>query len=83
VIARHAPEGVCSRAGPAAAIGVYSRDFLDHVDARDYQGHAPTPDPLRERACSEVGVRALHAAFDECAQAARAAAARSDHRPRR
>jgi SnoaL-like polyketide cyclase len=39
-VARHALEEVCSRADPAAAVGVYSRDFLDHVNARDYHGHA-------------------------------------------
>jgi SnoaL-like polyketide cyclase len=39
-VARHALEEVCSRADPAAAAGVYSRDFLDHVNARDYHGHA-------------------------------------------
>jgi hypothetical protein len=38
-LARHALERVCSRADPAAAQGVYSRDFLDHVNARDYRGH--------------------------------------------
>ena len=38
-LARHALERVCSRADPSAAVGVYSRDFLDHVNARDYRGH--------------------------------------------
>lgn len=38
-LARHALEKVCSRADPARAVGVYSRDFLDHVNARDYTGH--------------------------------------------
>jgi hypothetical protein len=38
-VARHALEEVCSNADPAAAVGVYSRDFLDHVNARDYRGH--------------------------------------------
>jgi hypothetical protein len=38
-LARHALERVCSRADPEAAEGVYSRDFLDHVNARDYRGH--------------------------------------------
>jgi predicted ester cyclase len=38
-LARHALERVCSNADPAAAVGVYSRDFLDHVNARDYRGH--------------------------------------------
>jgi predicted ester cyclase len=38
-VAQHAIERVCSNADPAAAIGVYSADFLDHVNARDYDGH--------------------------------------------
>ena len=38
-LARHALENVCSTADPGRAVGVYSRDFLDHVNARDYQGH--------------------------------------------
>jgi hypothetical protein len=38
-LARHAIEHVCSNADPAAARGVYSRDFVDHVNARDYRGH--------------------------------------------
>ena len=38
-LARHALERVCSRADPGSAVGVYSRDFLDHVNARDYRGH--------------------------------------------
>jgi hypothetical protein len=38
-LARFALERVCSRADPHAAEGVYSRDFLDHVNARDYRGH--------------------------------------------
>jgi ketosteroid isomerase-like protein len=38
-LARHALEQVCSKADPSAAAGVYSRDFLDHVNARDYRGH--------------------------------------------
>ena len=38
-LARHALEHVCARADPADAVGVYSRDFLDHVNARDYRGH--------------------------------------------
>jgi hypothetical protein len=37
-LARFALERVCSRADPAAAEGVYSSDFLDHVNARDYHG---------------------------------------------
>jgi hypothetical protein len=40
VLARHALENVCSTADPGRATGVYSRDFLDHVNARDYSGHA-------------------------------------------
>ena len=38
-VAQHALERVCSNADPAAAVGVYSPDFLDHVNARDYRGH--------------------------------------------
>ncbi|HEX8073437.1 MAG TPA: ester cyclase [Thermoleophilaceae bacterium] len=38
-LARHALERVCSNADPSAAAGVYSRDFVDHVNARDYRGH--------------------------------------------
>ncbi len=38
-IARHALERVCSNADPARAAGVYSRNFIDHVNARDYHGH--------------------------------------------
>ena len=38
-LAQQALEWVCSNADPAAAIGVYSREFLDHVNARDYHGH--------------------------------------------
>jgi hypothetical protein len=44
VLARHALERVCSNADPSAAAGIYSRDFLDHVNARDYTGH----DGIRE-----------------------------------
>jgi predicted ester cyclase len=43
-LARHALENVCSTADPGRAVGVYSRDFLDHVNARDYSGH----DGIRE-----------------------------------
>ena len=43
-LARHALERVCSTADPSRAAGVYSRDFLDHVNARDYRGH----DGIRE-----------------------------------
>jgi hypothetical protein len=38
-LARHALEQVCSGSDPSAAVGVYSRDFRDHVNARDYRGH--------------------------------------------
>jgi len=38
-LAAHALERVCSNADPVAAVGVYSHDFLDHVNARDYRGH--------------------------------------------
>jgi predicted ester cyclase len=38
-VAQHALERVCSNADPAAAVGVYSPHFLDHVNARDYHGH--------------------------------------------
>jgi ketosteroid isomerase-like protein len=45
-LARHALERVCSNADPAAAAGVYSRDFLDHVNTRDYRGHAGVKESL-------------------------------------
>jgi ketosteroid isomerase-like protein len=38
-LAGHALENVCSTADPGRAVGVYSREFLDHVNARDYRGH--------------------------------------------
>lgn len=38
-LARHALENVCSTADPGRAVGVYSVEFLDHVNARDYSGH--------------------------------------------
>jgi SnoaL-like polyketide cyclase len=38
-LARHALERVCSRPDALRAVGVYSRDFLDHVNAHDYRGH--------------------------------------------
>ena len=38
-LARHALENVCSTADPGRAVGVYSREFLDHVNATDYRGH--------------------------------------------
>jgi SnoaL-like polyketide cyclase len=45
-LARHALERVCSRPDPGGAVGVYSRDFLDHVNARDYRGHAGIKDSI-------------------------------------
>jgi predicted ester cyclase len=38
-LARHALERVCSGSHPAAAVGVYSADFHDHVNGREYHGH--------------------------------------------
>jgi hypothetical protein len=38
-LARHALERVCSGSDAGAAVGVYSRDFLDHVNDSDYRGH--------------------------------------------
>jgi predicted ester cyclase len=38
-LARHALEQVCSGSDPSAAIGVYSQDFHDHVNAAEYRGH--------------------------------------------
>jgi predicted ester cyclase len=38
-LARHALERVCSGSDPSAAVGVYSPDFQDHVNAREYRGH--------------------------------------------
>jgi predicted ester cyclase len=38
-LARHALERVCSGSDPSAAIGVYSPDFHDHVNASVYHGH--------------------------------------------
>lgn len=38
-LARHALEQVCSGSDPSAAVGVYSPDFHDHVNAREYRGH--------------------------------------------
>jgi predicted ester cyclase len=38
-LARDALERVCSGSDPSAAVGVYSTDFRDHVNARDYSGH--------------------------------------------
>ena len=45
-LARHALENVCSTADPGRATGVYSSDFLDHVNARDYSGHEGIRDSL-------------------------------------
>ena len=38
-LARDALERVCAGSDPSAAVGVYSADFRDHVNARDYRGH--------------------------------------------
>jgi hypothetical protein len=38
-LARDALERVCSGSDPSAAVGVYSADFRDHVNAREYRGH--------------------------------------------
>jgi predicted ester cyclase len=38
-LARHALEQVCSGSDASAAVGVYSPDFHDHVNAREYHGH--------------------------------------------
>ena len=38
-LARDALERVCSGSDPSAAVGVYSADFRDHVNGRDYTGH--------------------------------------------
>jgi predicted ester cyclase len=38
-LARHALEQVCSGRDASAAVGVYSPDFHDHVNAREYRGH--------------------------------------------
>lgn len=43
-LARLALEQVCSGGDPAAAVGVYSPEFRDHVNAREYRGH----DGIRE-----------------------------------
>jgi predicted ester cyclase len=43
-LARHALERVCSGSDASAAVGVYSPDFHDHVNAREYHGH----DGIRE-----------------------------------
>jgi predicted ester cyclase len=38
-LARHALEQVCSGSDASAAVGVYSADFHDHVNAGEYRGH--------------------------------------------
>jgi predicted ester cyclase len=38
-VARDAIERVCSGSDPAAAVGVYSQQFRDHVNGRNYEGH--------------------------------------------
>jgi len=38
-LARHALEQVCSGSDASAAVGVYSPDFHDHLNAREYYGH--------------------------------------------
>jgi predicted ester cyclase len=38
-LARHALEQVCSGSHASAAVGVYSPDFHDHVNANEYHGH--------------------------------------------
>ena len=38
-LARDALERVCSGSDPAAAVGIYSADFHDPVNAREYRGH--------------------------------------------
>ena len=38
-LARRALEHVCSGSDPSAAVGVYSPDFRDHVNAREYLGY--------------------------------------------
>ena len=38
-LARHALEQVCSGSDASAAVGVYSSDFHDHVNASEYRGH--------------------------------------------
>jgi hypothetical protein len=37
-LARRALEQVCSGSDASAAVGVYSRDFRDHVNASEYWG---------------------------------------------
>jgi predicted ester cyclase len=38
-LARDALERVCAGSDPSAAVGVYSADFRDHVNAAEYRGH--------------------------------------------
>jgi predicted ester cyclase len=38
-LARHALEQVCSGSDASAAVGVYSPDFHDHVNAGEYHGY--------------------------------------------
>jgi hypothetical protein len=38
-LARLALEQVCSGGDPTAAVGIYSSEFRDHVNAREYRGH--------------------------------------------
>jgi predicted ester cyclase len=38
-LVRRALEQVCSGSDPSAAVGVYSQDFHDHVNAAEYRGH--------------------------------------------
>ena len=38
-LARHALEHVCSGSDASAAVGVYSPDFHDHVNASEYRGY--------------------------------------------
>ena len=38
-LARHALEQVCSGSDASAAVGVYSPDFHDHINASEYRGY--------------------------------------------
>jgi len=38
-LARYALEQVCSGSDVSAAVGIYSPDFHDHVNTREYHGH--------------------------------------------
>jgi hypothetical protein len=44
-LARHALEQVCSGSDPSAAVGVYSPDFHDHVNAGEYSVAHSAPGP--------------------------------------